>query len=745
MENTNSRLPQVASKDDLSLSDVFQRALKRKVVIFITFFVILFFGLLYFKSSATFFTRNILVGFNSASNNQTFQYVDSLIPSAQFQGSSLDSRNEFSAKSLASLSSESFSKFVLDKSKKDKKIWSSLGIASTSSGEDLEAVSLFFSSKVRFASSDPSGSNLLRVRGSGGFSIEITSEDKDWIIKATPLILELVRDFLQEEEVKDISTTKLLILEKIKLYSRDLEQLVAKGIEVQEQIPFDSNATYQEVQQAIQKTRIALQGSKALERRYSSMLKQLEDRIVNGANAELMNEEKVQEIQKELAGLTYRKQLEESYGVQKESGRIKSLDKSIFENTKKLKSLIKVEGSSFGNLVLESQSHQDSFINTISNLNYVREQSAFSEAQLEAMGEILKELLAQVNLRFVKQIEKADIDRSIGYKQKLLDNLETANTRLDLADFKIQKRFDFYIGKIQQKGRMPFGSFMAMVMMFGAAIGFYLAYRLETKNPSLVSIKDFEHYGMSVLGGVPSTKTFLFNQSTVSVDDHNTARYVKIALLLSDLLFKKEKKIVLFTSGDSSFQSSTICYNLGAYFARTNKKVLIIDTDMRNNFILKLTGVGMNGRLHELESSTKINDIDHQTIEEGLSLISGSRELLPQLYRLASEGFGKLIDKKIKEFDFIFIHSQSLLLNSEASDLSRFAEVSLVSVDALTAHISLTEKLIDESKSFRSPIVSFLIENNQDFEVFEQPKSLDTSVRKIQRSEVKPPPFKKAG
>ena len=140
-------------------------------------------------------------------------------------------------------------------------------------------------------------------------------------------------------------------------------------------------------------------------------------------------------------------------------------------------------------------------------------------------------------------------------------------------------------------------------------------------------------------------------------------------------------KVILFTSGENSLNSATISLNLGSFFGSTGRRVLIIESDLIHNSVAKLTGAPLNGGVTDFYLHKDKIEVFPYKINEGLDVIAGDPLQVPSLSRLASTNFKDLLGELSLQYDYIFIHARPCLEAPDASDLSRYSQVSVVCCD----------------------------------------------------------------
>lgn len=149
-----------------------------------------------------------------------------------------------------------------------------------------------------------------------------------------------------------------------------------------------------------------------------------------------------------------------------------------------------------------------------------------------------------------------------------------------------------------------------------------------------------------------------------------------------------EKKVMLITSTISREGKTYVSYNLATAFAKLNKKVLIIDTNMRNAsqhtlFNLKETlGISnfLSENLNKTTNKNKVNiaDFVQETNINNLYLISAGNLLENPSELLASEKLEKAIKTLKESYDFIILDSPACSIISDALITSRVADLTII-------------------------------------------------------------------
>ena len=132
----------------------------------------------------------------------------------------------------------------------------------------------------------------------------------------------------------------------------------------------------------------------------------------------------------------------------------------------------------------------------------------------------------------------------------------------------------------------------------------------------------------------------------------------------------KHKKVLLITSTEAGEGKSTISSNLALSLSQDNKKVIIIDGDLRKPSVHKQFKISGSVGLTELLIGEKsINDIKHK-INPYLDVITSGHIPPNPAELLASEEMEKLIEKLREEYDYVIIDTNPIGLVADAQILS---------------------------------------------------------------------------
>ncbi|MEC5210339.1 tyrosine-protein kinase Etk/Wzc [Psychrobacter sp. PL15] len=179
--------------------------------------------------------------------------------------------------------------------------------------------------------------------------------------------------------------------------------------------------------------------------------------------------------------------------------------------------------------------------------------------------------------------------------------------------------------------------------------------------------------------------------------DHNSLSYEAIKSLRTHLMFGmptegkagQRAKVILISGESPGVGKSFIAANLTEVFAQLNKKVLVIDADMRMGGLHQMFSVDESTGLadylsqhddtaqNNLDSGQAANtivDFIHPTTMDHIDFMPRGQQPHNPTSLLAGDKFGNLMSQLNAHYDYIIIDSPPILAASDAVILSQYAD-----------------------------------------------------------------------
>lgn len=247
-----------------------------------------------------------------------------------------------------------------------------------------------------------------------------------------------------------------------------------------------------------------------------------------------------------------------------------------------------------------------------------------------------------------------------------------------------------------------------LALLLGTMLGTMLVLlrnllRNTVKDPERLEAKT----GVPVIATIPHSKALQrlgkskrTNSRLLAHSDHNGLSYEAIKSLRTFLMFgmpkeskgEGEGRVILITGESPGIGKSFITSNLAETFSQLDKRILVIDGDMRLGHLHSLFTVDNDNGLNEYLSQPKpivtisatdmvpipshldASDYIHPTTLEHIDFMPRGRQPHNPASLLASDRFADMMAYLTTQYDYIFIDSPPILAASDAIITSQYAD-----------------------------------------------------------------------
>lgn len=211
--------------------------------------------------------------------------------------------------------------------------------------------------------------------------------------------------------------------------------------------------------------------------------------------------------------------------------------------------------------------------------------------------------------------------------------------------------------------------------------------RNVVKDPEQLEIKT----GIPVIATIPRSpllarlsKTNKSPSRLLTYADSNGLSYEAIKSLRTNIMFGmpeegkagQRARVILITGESPRVGKSFISSNLSEVFSQLDKKVLIIDADMRLGELHKVFNMEQdNGLANYLtQEETTLIDVVHPTVMDNVDFIPRGRQVHNPAALLSSRKFENLMNELNEHYDYIIIDSPPVLAASDAMVIAQRAD-----------------------------------------------------------------------
>lgn len=243
-----------------------------------------------------------------------------------------------------------------------------------------------------------------------------------------------------------------------------------------------------------------------------------------------------------------------------------------------------------------------------------------------------------------------------------------------------------------------------LALLLGTMLGTLLVFlksllRNTVKDPERLEAKT----GVPVIATIPRSKTSINlmknnknSRRLLAMVDHDGLSYEGIKSLRTSLMFampkiskissvlgtqlsdgnSKQGKIIVISGEAPNIGKSFISSNLAETFSQLNKKVLIIDGDMRRGELHKIFTITQNNGLGDYltESAANIADFIQPTSFEFIDFMPRGKHPHNPASLLSTDKFANMLAQLVNIYDYIIIDTPPVLAVSDAIITAQYAD-----------------------------------------------------------------------
>lgn len=167
-------------------------------------------------------------------------------------------------------------------------------------------------------------------------------------------------------------------------------------------------------------------------------------------------------------------------------------------------------------------------------------------------------------------------------------------------------------------------------------------------------------------------------------------RGIRTSIEFSNL--DKELKVINVTSSKQGEGKTTVISNLAVSFANLEKKVLIIDGDLRNPSVHRMFGISnIQGLTDILLNSKTLVECMHNTKEKNLHILTCGKMPPNPSEILSSKRMKEFVESLREYYDYIFIDAPPIGIVTDAGIISRYTDGTIFVVGSQDTDIEMAK------------------------------------------------------
>jgi len=155
----------------------------------------------------------------------------------------------------------------------------------------------------------------------------------------------------------------------------------------------------------------------------------------------------------------------------------------------------------------------------------------------------------------------------------------------------------------------------------------------------------------------------------------------------------QDKKVIMISSAEKNEGRSTTAAYLSMVLAKSGKKTILIDCDLRNPNIHNIFNLlNDKGLVNYLAGDIKFDEVVQTTKQKNLQIVTSGVLALNYAELLVSENFKDFLASLKQEFDYIIMDTSPLTVGVDAKAISRYSDACVLVVNSGVAERKTVSK-----------------------------------------------------
>ena len=228
-----------------------------------------------------------------------------------------------------------------------------------------------------------------------------------------------------------------------------------------------------------------------------------------------------------------------------------------------------------------------------------------------------------------------------------------------------------------ERGNSPKMILLSLGVIVGAFLANISAIVLETQDNSIKSLAAIKNkFNYQIIGILPLERSSDRGKiiTKEEPDSFYSELYRMIQANLKFVTSNKPPKVILVTSSVPQEGKSTIAANLSAAISQLNRKVLLIDGDLRRSSQHFLWQVNNDKGIEDITLKDRQLESTIKPVMPQLSLLTSGKIKSNPLASIDSASMGKLVASARKEYDLILIDAPPLAVTADILTWSKLVD-----------------------------------------------------------------------
>ncbi len=252
---------------------------------------------------------------------------------------------------------------------------------------------------------------------------------------------------------------------------------------------------------------------------------------------------------------------------------------------------------------------------------------------------------------------------------------------------------------------------LALALFLGGAIGVGLAFALEQIDEAISDPSDVEEaVGLPLLGTIPKAEN---EDLEVELGDRKSPLVEAYLSTQTSLAFTTDHGIprtLMVTSTRPAEGKTTTSYALARSFARTDRKVVLVDADMRSPSLHHIFDVGNDrGVSNYLAGERDLAGMIHHGLSDQVALLAAGPSPPNAAELLTGDRIGQLVQELSQMFDHVIIDAPPVMGLADSPLIANQVEGVVFVVQSHATRTSVARVAIGRLKDARARLLGVLL------------------------------------
>lgn len=252
---------------------------------------------------------------------------------------------------------------------------------------------------------------------------------------------------------------------------------------------------------------------------------------------------------------------------------------------------------------------------------------------------------------------------------------------------------------------------LAIGLMLGLMLGVLVAFVLEFLDDTIKTPEDLEqHLRLALLGVVPNLRKGTVAEALADPRSAFSESYRSVRTALQFSTDRGVPKVLLVTSPSAAEGKSTTALTLARNFAQLGKRVLLVEADLRNPSLHRVTGMRAElGLSSVLAGAASISQVIRDTDDERLQVILAGPLPPNPAELLSGSRLLSMLTIAAEKYDQVIIDGPPVLGIADAPILSNVVSGTLLVVHSGKTRIKTAQSAIKRLAAARAHLIGGLL------------------------------------